>query len=384
MIYAKARDVLEGVQVSRLMSGPVHIRVVRPSDLSISETDSWEHIQEEAPDLANPFLAPGFARAVGLVRDTARVAVLSGDDGPVGFFAYEQGRFGVGRPMGGDLSDHQAVVALPDVAWHAPALLAACGLQALSLVNYPRALLPAAVTQVRAYPSPVIDLRHGYDNYLSERRSASRSFVQSVWRKRRKLEREVGEVRFVFEERSPEALATVMRWKSAQYAELSEWDRFADPRNVALLQHLADTGETGCAGILSVLYAGDRIAAAHFGLRSRTVLCSWFPTYNVELAAYSPGILLHFLMTEAAAAVGIDAFDLGRGEHGYKDRIKNRDLELTRGWLFRSSPGGLAWRAITAPQQRYSALESPLLRAHRAAQACRRGDAKTRGIVLIA
>ena len=53
------------------------------------------------------------------------------------------------------------------------------------------------------------------------------------------FEREVGELRFVFNERSQEALTTVMRWKSAQYAELGEWDRFADPDNVALLRHLS-------------------------------------------------------------------------------------------------------------------------------------------------
>lgn len=316
----------------------------------MSQLEAWHRVQQERPEYANPFLAPGFACAVGTVRDTVRVAVLTGDDGPAGFFAYEEGRFAVGHRVGRDLSDHQAVVTRPDLHWDPQALLAGCGLRELNLMNYPRALLPAGTAQVRAYSSPVIDLRRGYEHYAAERRTASRRHVQSIWRKQRKLEREVGELRFVFNERSQEALTTVMRWKSAQYAELGEWDRFADPDNVALLRHLSDTKEIGCAGILSVLYAGDRIAAAHFGLRSEKVLCSWFPTYNIELAAYSPGILLHFLMAEAAASAGVETFDMGRGEHRYKDEIKNGEIALAQGRLFADSPAGWVHRVATAPR----------------------------------
>ena len=296
--------------------------------------------------------------------------MIERDGGPAGFLAYEEGRFAAGRPAGRDLSDHQAVVARPDLDWTARELLAGAGLHAMHLANYPRALLPAEATLVRTYPSPVIDLRHGYDHYLVERRAASRNLVPTVRRKRRKLEREVGELRFVFEERSTEALETVMRWKSAQYAELGEWDRFADPQNVALLQHLSETKEPGCTGILSVLYAGERVVAAHFGIRSRTVLCSWFPTYNVELAAYSPGMLLHFLMAEAAAADGVETFDLGRGAHRYKDEIKSGDLPLARGTLFTGTPAGWAHRLAASPRhyarplvKRHPGVEAALLRA---------------------
>jgi CelD/BcsL family acetyltransferase involved in cellulose biosynthesis len=351
-------------------SGAGGVRVVRPRDLSTAELETWQELQRQAPEFANPFLAPAFAQAVGLVNDTVRVAVLDHRGEPAGFLAYEQGRLGVGHPVGRDLSDQQGVVARRDLTWNPRALLAGADLQALHLVNVPRALLPAGAVQVRTYPSPVIDLRYGYDRYLAERRAASRSMVSNIQRKQRKLGREVGELRFVFDERSPEALRTVMRWKSAQYAELGEWDRFADPRNVALLNHLSDTKEPGCTGVLSVLYAGERIAAAHFGLRSRTVLCSWFPTYNVALSAYSPGILLHVLMAEAAAADGVETFDLGRGAHRYKDDIKSGDLELAKGWLFARSPAGWAHRASTTPRHhlrplvgRHPALESAIVRA---------------------
>jgi hypothetical protein len=45
-------------------------------------------------------------------------------------------------------------------------------------------------------------------------------------------------------------------------------------------------------------------------------------------------------MAEAAAADGVDTFDLGRGEHRYKDEIKSGELELAQGWLF-AVTGGL-------------------------------------------
>lgn len=85
---------------------------------------------------------------------------------------------------------------------------------------------------------------------------------------------------------------------------------------------LADTTSPDCPGILSVLYAADRPVAAHFGLRSRTVLSCWLPSYDRTVATFSPGRILCLRMIEAAAASGVRLVDFGRGEAAYKNSFK--------------------------------------------------------------
>lgn len=334
---------------------------IHPDELGEEEILRWRHLQDSDPELASPFLAPEFAIAVGASRAAARVAVLE-----EGFFAFEAHRFGVARPIGAGLSDQQAVVCPASRTVDARALATRCGVAALRLENVPATRLPRSLERVVHYPSPIIDLRDGYPAFVEARRRASRNLVPSVQRKRRKMEREIGPVRFEFDSADPAALQTVMRWKSRQYAELGEWDRFADPTVVALLERLHGTRAPGCTGTLSLLFAGDQIAAAHFGLRSQQVLCSWFPTYDPDLARYSPGMLLHLLMAEAAAERGVTAFDLGAGEHGrYKSELAAYDKTLARGWAFRDSASGFGHRIATLPSHslRVVTRRSPRVRA---------------------
>lgn len=325
------------------------VDVVRPSELGGAELEAWRLLQRSETALGNPFLSPEFAIAIDRARPRARVAVRRRNAVTDAFFAFEVGRFGVAERIGTGLSDQQAVVCPSEDPWDLQDLLAATGLHALRLENVPAARLPVSARRVVRYPSPVIDLRRGFDDYLDSRRHVSRSMLRTVRRKKRKLEREVGPVRFEFDARDPSALRSVMQWKSRQYLRLAEWDRFAAPDVVAVVDELFESQAPGCAGTLSLMYAGDVLAAAHFGLRNQTVLCSWFPSYNPALARYSPGLLLHLLMARDAAHRGISTFDLGRGEHGYKDLLKTDDLVLARGSVFRPTATGLVHSVVTAP-----------------------------------
>jgi CelD/BcsL family acetyltransferase involved in cellulose biosynthesis len=198
-----------------------------------------------------------------------------------------------------------------------------------------------------------MDISGGYEAYLANRRAASKTLVQRTQRKRRKLEREVGELRFVYDERDPAALDDLMRWKSGQYADMGEWDRFADPRVVDLVRDLHTRTDPDCTGLLSVLYVGDKPGAAHFGLASGATLATWFPTYDPGLSTHSPGILLHFLMAEGAAERGLVELNLGRGEHEYKAQLKTGDLQVARGSVDASAlgPSALVRRASRVPRK---------------------------------
>jgi CelD/BcsL family acetyltransferase involved in cellulose biosynthesis len=59
----------------------VDISVYRPGELSASDRAAWTAMQSKAhlqgsPDLANPFLSPEFALAVGRCRRGVRIAVV--------------------------------------------------------------------------------------------------------------------------------------------------------------------------------------------------------------------------------------------------------------------------------------------------------------------
>ncbi|MFI9584121.1 GNAT family N-acetyltransferase [Streptomyces sp. NPDC052236] len=309
----------------------VHIRVVKPDELSEVETEVWRELRAKTGAPASPFMEPEFTLAVGRVRPAAKVAVLCEDGEPVGFFPYERGRLGHGRAIGLGVSDCQGAVLSSGLKTTARELLRACGLSAWEFDNLEAGqdvFLPGAAEESA---SPVIDVGEGYAAYEEVLRAQSPKFLRTTLAKERKLGRQVGKVRFVFDERDPAALRALMEWKSAQYRRTGRRDRFAQEWITTLVRLLHETRTPGCSGVLSVLYVGDRPVAAHFGLRSRTVLSCWFPAYDPEFAKYSPGLILHLRMAESAAAEGIGMLDLGRGAAEYKDALKTGELRVHEG-----------------------------------------------------
>jgi CelD/BcsL family acetyltransferase involved in cellulose biosynthesis len=198
--------------------------------------------------------------------------------------------------------------------------------------------------------SPVVDFPGGYEEFVEGRRRASKQMVQSLMRKRRKMERELGELRFVLHSTRGEDLARLMEWKTGQYRAMGEWDRFGDPRITALLRDLQYAVGEQCTGTLSVLTAGGRPAAAHFGVRSRTTLSWWFPAYDPDLGRYSPGMQLLFLMVEAAADQGVRRINLGIGAHEYKDAVRTGAVVVGRGLVDDGSTTAVLHRLRRAPR----------------------------------
>lgn len=327
--------------------------VTRPGELGPDELARWRALQQESPHLDSPFLSPGYARTLDRIRDDVRVAVLEEDREVVGFFGFRLRGRRAARPLGEGLSDSEGIVHVPGWRWDPAALLAACKLASWDFHCLISEQVPDRLRGVTRSPTPVIDVTQGYSAYLESRRRNSRSGVQTTFRKQRKLGREVGELRFEFADRNPQALRALMDWKSAQYRQTGEWDRFAIPWISRLVQDLFDTpaDTLGCSGTLAMLYAADKPVAGYFGLRSGRTLACWFPAYDPASAAYSPGILLHFLMAEAAPQHGVGLLNLGRGEEEYKNGLKTGELVVVRGAIDDGSPRALAGRAARAPRR---------------------------------
>ncbi|MFG2029928.1 GNAT family N-acetyltransferase [Streptomyces sp. NPDC048825] len=340
------------------------IKVLAPTELRPNEMDAWHSIQADHPEYANPFLGPGFAQAVSAVRPTVRVAVAMQGSDPVAFLPFERGPLGIGRAVGLGVSDCQAVVQRPGAVSEAEPLLRACGLSVWEFDNLVGSAQPFSSYARTLHASPVMDVSDGYERYKERVSEHAPRFVRTMGKYTRRLTRDFGNVRFVFDETDQDQLRTLMRWKSAQYRRTGRKDRFAQPWITELLTRLQATRMGQLTGLLSVLYSGDQPVAAHFGLRSERVLACWFPAYDTRFYRYSPGLMLHLRMAEEAAAAGLDYMDLGRGASEHKETLKTRELTVAEGWAALPSAGAVAHWLSRAPAERLcdAVLERPHLR----------------------
>lgn len=290
----------------------------------------WSHFQQANPDLASPYFCPEFTSAVAAVRDDVWVGLLEEAGAIVGFFPFERGKLPIGRPVGYALCDYQGLIVKPGLNWDAAELLRGCGLSIWNFDNLIASQLPFQPFHKLKTESLIIDLSGGYKAYDTEQRANS-NWIQQASRKMRKFEREVGTLRFETHVADTSLLQLMMSWKSEQYAQLGTFDRFKIEWMVRLISRLHVTQSETFAGMLSVLYVGDEVAALHFGMRSTSVWHYWFPSYNHQFQQYSPGLILLLKMIESAEDLGIQMIDLGKGDESYKQRVSNGVIPLAEG-----------------------------------------------------
>lgn len=313
------------------------ISTIHPRELDASALETWRALQQTNPALASPYFAPEFTLAAAGVRNDVRVAVLEEDGRIVGYFPHQRGLLGACRPVGGALSDHHGVVAAEGTTWSWRELLRATGLSCWRFDHLVASQSTSEVIGHRPCASPGLDLSNGFAAYRSARLQRGSRRVAELDRKARKLEREVGPVRFEVYA-GDDVLPQVLAWKSEQCRRTGVFDYFALRWTRGLVERVLHTREPGFAGALSAVWAGDKLVAAHMGMHSPGVWHWWFPTYDHASARYSPGALLLLRLAEAAAARGITTLDLGKGSDGYKDSFADTWLPLAEGFVGRRSP----------------------------------------------
>ena len=326
---------------------------------------------------AEPVPVPEFTQAVGRHRADARVAVLTDGGGITGFLAFEKHRLGMGLPIGAGLTDCQGLVSTPGFEYDARDLVRGCGLSVLAFDHLTAEQQPFRGYLAATAPSPVIDLADGWAAYEAKVKVRSASFLRSVARKGRKLDREVGPVRLVTESEDRAALRSLMAWKSDQYRRTGRSDRFAQPWIVGLIEDLFATRGSHFSGLFSVLYAGDAPVAAHLGVRSGPVLAHWFPAYDTSYAQYSPGLVEHVRMIEAAAGIGVELIDLGKGAQAVQGGAQEQRHLRRRGSGDDPLPAGPAALGAHRPGPvggaHHPGLPAPLPARRSPAEAVRRG-----------
>jgi CelD/BcsL family acetyltransferase involved in cellulose biosynthesis len=292
---------------------------------------AWDHLRMSNPALASPYFDPAFTQIISMVRDNVEVAAVEKGGEVVAIFPYQRWRYNIGGPVGEMISDYQALICRPGFVIHPQELLRCCELTAWDFNH----LLATQTFFCDFYQletrSPIIDLSAGYDAYVKERSRAGSTLITQCARFSRRLERDVGPLRFVSHLPGADVLEQFIARKSNHLRHRRMSDPFRQPwvRQALLRIHATQTESFG--GVLSALYAGDQMIASHFGMRSRTVLHGWFLVYDEACAKNSPGLILWLKLAERAETLGLKAIDLGRGEQAYKHRLMNGEIPLAEG-----------------------------------------------------
>jgi len=313
------------------------VKVISGNAIDSALLQRWRALQESNPELENPCFAPEFTQAVAAARNDVEVGIIEVGRKVVAIFPFQRKAGGRAVPVGGIVSDYQGLICGADFSCDSRELLKACG-----LVSWDFDRLLATQGFFKSFhklcePSALVDLSQGYEAYVAERRAAGSEQIKKCMNLMRRLELEIGPIRFVPHSPDRSALSKVLAWKSGQYQKTGWRDLFALKWGRSLVEQIHATQSESFAGMLSLLYAGEKLLAGHIGMRSRSVWHYWFPAYDPQFAKYSPGLLLLLKMAEHAPNIGLLTIDLGTGMTLYKRRLMNASIFVAEGSVERTS-----------------------------------------------
>lgn len=293
-------------------------RLYKPAEMAADDIAAWRQVQADTPAFANPLFSHAFASAVARVRDDVEVAVFRQGAAPVAFLAAHRRPGGLARPIGAPFSDYQGLVSKGAIGLTGSQALERAGLGAIrfnGLVD-PFGLFDGVVSGVQeAY---AIELDGDAEAYLEAIRAASPKKFKNYRRLEHRLEREVGPLRLVADDRSQEAFDAVLAWKGEQFVRTGIQDVLRPLWVRRMMQSLFETSRGEVTGLLVSLYAGETLVAGHFGIRQGMVFHPWIASANPDFAAASPGQLFLGHAIRAMQGMGVTIYDLGPGHDHYK------------------------------------------------------------------
>lgn len=303
--------------------------------LTPAQLTRWEFLRESDDRFDSPFFAPELVAAVAAERRGIEVVVVERSGAPIAFIPFRRASLGIALPAFGPFGDFDGPIAARSAQLDLRTALRACGLGCWIFQHAPAEddrLTPFLAT---AAASPFIDTSGGFDAYLAKRTALGGRELKGALRKARRAEREIGPLQLEPRVRDAEAFDLLVAWKRAQIRERGLPDPIAAAWTHAFLRRVAALRSDGCAGMLSGLRIGGRLAALSLGVRSRQVLHGWITIYEPSLARHSPGVLLLVELVRAAQSLGIARIDMGPGREAYK-------------WRFHTGARALAGGAIAA------------------------------------
>lgn len=324
----------------------VTARVFHPREMCVAHEARWEELRGERDCYASPFYSPGFTRAVGEVREDARVALLECAGKTVGFLPFHVVRGRIAKPIGAHLNDYHGAILGRSAEIGYSRLLDAADIDAYDFNHLPQELGARLSLSRDGGSSPQMDLGDGYGAYLEERGKSFRRGHSAVKRKLRKMAREMGELSFEFASNNPAHFRAHAWMRSALYRKAGNPARFGEGWEGEVFERLREIRSPSFRTVLNVLKAGEKVVAAHFGLVSNGVMHWWFPAYAESAACYSPGLALIDFCAREAQQEGVAIIDFGRGDERYKRFFASREVPLLAGSSVRQGSPSAALRKL--------------------------------------
>jgi CelD/BcsL family acetyltransferase involved in cellulose biosynthesis len=334
------------------------VTIVPGRELGSDLVSAWTRLQAANPELVSPYFHPEFTRSIAAVRSDVEVAVVEADGTIVALFPFQRERASHACPVGGIISDYQGLICAQDFQFCPTELLRGCRLDSWDFDHLVASQSSLTPFHWSTDVSPQIDVSKGYKAYVDERRAAGSEQIKKTYNLMRRIEREIGSLRFIADSTDAEALDNVLEWKSDQYRITGKTDLFAPGWITEAIYGIWESRADGFSGALSLLYAGDRLIAGHMGMRSRNVWHYWFPAYDSRAAKYSPGMILLLRMAEFAPKTGVRIIDLGKGMDPSKARLMNASTLLASGRL--ELPSLRSFYGVASRALRHRLRESPL------------------------
>lgn len=302
------------------------ITLLSPHELTERDCAAWNELRQGQVEYASPFFAPEFTRAVGEVRPRVRIARFGSARSPSAYFPFECSRLAVARPVGFRFNDDHGPILGRGQQFEPVAFVRSLGLLSWNFHCQP-AHLAGFPVKGAAEPARYLDLSGGFEAYRKARKAQGSDIGDDLIKPVRRLDKNNFDLRFEWHTTNPQVFQSLIEWKRAQYRATGFTDVLATAWPRHLLQRLALTSTVDFRGVLSALWLRDRasgeerLAAVHLGLVSGTVMHSWFPAYDGELAHLAPGLCLLGQIAGAASSEGVTRIRLGPGEERYKVRL---------------------------------------------------------------
>jgi len=320
------------------------VETLHPRDLAAADQRMWRDMAAAEPAFSSPLLGPDFAHAVGAVRDDTRVAVIRRRGETLGFLPHHRRPGQLARPIGSPLSDYHALVSRPDAALNGANVLRAAG---LTTFRYTGLIDPHGVFgQTEMKTAHVIGLgQTDAETYLEAVRAASPKKIKNWRRLDSKLDREMGPIRLVAADPSPQAFDQLLAWKREQLARTGVHDFLRPDWTRGLMLDLFQKRDGPFQGLMINLYAGDQLVSGHFGVRLDGVYHPWIASTNPAYAEWSPGQIFFMRAIAAMPGLGLERYDLGPGHDHYKGAYALSQIQIGDG---AATASGMAGRVASS------------------------------------
>lgn len=325
---------VDAVEPPRLvLSASLEVSKLSAGEVRAEYFADWQRLRRSDPRFESPYFSLEFVESVGAARQDVCVLVIKRHGSVIGFLPLQVSANGHCTPVGGLYNDSHGLLfdsRQGDISYIE--LLKKAGLKSYRF--HAMALVTAESKDYRygTVRSFLADLqRHsfGYHRFLEE----TRGTVFKQRRKTKKMVKDLGPLRLVFDCQDSQVREQIVEMKRSQYQRTNIFDILSVSWVHELFRILANRSErpSACRLITSALYAGDTLVAGHIGMIERDQLYYWFPAYDHQYHVYSPGTALFLEIANEAEKSGIKKIDFGYGEQPYKLKLTDSVSEMQFG-----------------------------------------------------